>query len=171
MVCEMQSVSSGIWTRVTVSISYDDNHNTTGTSLRDIGYWLLPINYVIMRAPYFFLASNLAKIRECPLKLFLLDLQNSEVNERKWMGWVKSLAIFWHCEAKFASMDAYAEVMKMRKPTGLWETELVWLSSSTIRWIILYSWEHSLTFNFRLKWFCLIAEFLSIRAKFVELSG
>ena len=30
--CEMQSISSRIWTRVTVSISYDDNHYTTGTS-------------------------------------------------------------------------------------------------------------------------------------------
>ena len=29
--CEMQSASSRIWTRVTVSISYDDNHYTTGT--------------------------------------------------------------------------------------------------------------------------------------------
>ena len=28
----MQSVSSRIWTRVTVSISYDDDHYTTGTS-------------------------------------------------------------------------------------------------------------------------------------------
>ena len=30
--CEMQSVSSRIWTRVTVFISYDDNHYTTDTS-------------------------------------------------------------------------------------------------------------------------------------------
>ena len=30
--CEMQSVLSRIWTRVTVSISYDDNDYTTGTS-------------------------------------------------------------------------------------------------------------------------------------------
>ena len=29
----MQSVSSRIWTRVAVSISYDDNHYTTGTSM------------------------------------------------------------------------------------------------------------------------------------------
>ena len=29
----MQSVSSRIWTRVAVSISYDDNDYTTGTSL------------------------------------------------------------------------------------------------------------------------------------------
>ena len=29
----MQSVSSRIWTRVDVSISYDDNHYTTGTSI------------------------------------------------------------------------------------------------------------------------------------------
>ena len=32
VLCEMQSVSSRIWTRVTVSISYDDNHYTTDTS-------------------------------------------------------------------------------------------------------------------------------------------
>ena len=29
--CEMQSVSSKIWTCITVSISYDDNYFTTGT--------------------------------------------------------------------------------------------------------------------------------------------
>ena len=32
VLCEIQSISSGIWTRVAVSISYDDNHYTTGTS-------------------------------------------------------------------------------------------------------------------------------------------
>ena len=32
VLCEMQSVSSRIWTRVAVSISYDDNHYTTGTA-------------------------------------------------------------------------------------------------------------------------------------------
>ena len=32
----MQSVSSRIRTRVAVSISYDDNHYTTGTSKREI---------------------------------------------------------------------------------------------------------------------------------------
>ena len=30
----MQSVSSRIWTRVAMFISYDDNHYTTGTSLK-----------------------------------------------------------------------------------------------------------------------------------------
>ena len=30
----MQSVSSRIWTRVAVSIFYDNNHYTTGTSLK-----------------------------------------------------------------------------------------------------------------------------------------
>ena len=34
MLCEMQSVSSRIWTRVAVSISYDDNDYTTGTSTK-----------------------------------------------------------------------------------------------------------------------------------------
>ena len=32
----MQSVSSRIWTRVAVFISYDDNHYTTGTITRGI---------------------------------------------------------------------------------------------------------------------------------------
>ena len=31
VLCEMQSVSSRIWTRVAVFISYDDNHYTTGS--------------------------------------------------------------------------------------------------------------------------------------------
>ena len=30
-ICEMQSVSSRIWTRVAVSISFDEIHYTTGT--------------------------------------------------------------------------------------------------------------------------------------------
>ena len=30
VLCEMQSVSSRIWTHVAVSISYDDNHYTMG---------------------------------------------------------------------------------------------------------------------------------------------
>ena len=33
MLCEMRPVSSRIWTRVVVSISYDDNQYTKGTSI------------------------------------------------------------------------------------------------------------------------------------------
>ena len=36
----MQSVSYRIWTRVTVSISYDDNDYTTGTSKKIPNYKL-----------------------------------------------------------------------------------------------------------------------------------
>ena len=32
VLCEMQSISSRIWTRVAESISFDDNHYNTGTS-------------------------------------------------------------------------------------------------------------------------------------------
>ena len=32
VLCEMQSVSSKIWTRVAVSISYEESHYTMGTS-------------------------------------------------------------------------------------------------------------------------------------------
>ena len=37
----MQSVSSSIWTRVAMSISYDNNHYTTGTSYLYYGYTTL----------------------------------------------------------------------------------------------------------------------------------
>ena len=37
VLCEMQLASSRIWTRVTVSISYDDNHYTTGYNTYLIG--------------------------------------------------------------------------------------------------------------------------------------
>ena len=35
----MQSVSSGIWTHVSVSISYDDNYYTKGTSTGISAVW------------------------------------------------------------------------------------------------------------------------------------
>ena len=41
VLCEMQSFSSRIWTRVAMSISYDDNDYTTGTSLFKSWWWLL----------------------------------------------------------------------------------------------------------------------------------
>ena len=36
VLCERQSVLSGIWTRIAVSISCDDNHYTTGTSKNSV---------------------------------------------------------------------------------------------------------------------------------------
>ena len=39
MLCETQSVSSRIWTRVAVFISYDDNNYTTGTWRRIMKQW------------------------------------------------------------------------------------------------------------------------------------
>ena len=44
----MQLVSSRIWTRVAVSISYDDNHYTTGTSTLK----MLPISYLFRNCPW-----------------------------------------------------------------------------------------------------------------------
>ena len=41
VLCEMLSVSSRIWTRVAVSISYADNDYTTGTSNLQNGTWYL----------------------------------------------------------------------------------------------------------------------------------
>ena len=44
----MQSVSSRIWTRVAVSISYDDNHYTTGTSLSCMSSWTYGLLWVLV---------------------------------------------------------------------------------------------------------------------------
>ena len=46
VLCKMQSVSSRIWTRVTVSISYDDNYCTTG--IRRFIYHLTNMIYNIL---------------------------------------------------------------------------------------------------------------------------
>ena len=40
VLCEMLSVSSRIWTRIAVSISYNDNHYPTGTSINSHKIWL-----------------------------------------------------------------------------------------------------------------------------------
>ena len=70
----MQSVSSRIWTRVAVSISYDDNDYTTGTS-----YYLNIIAGVLQGdtlAPYLFiicldyvLRTSIDKMKENGFKL------------------------------------------------------------------------------------------------------
>ena len=45
VLCEMQSITSRIWTSVAVSISYDDNHYTIGTSFYVTLYILFPFFY------------------------------------------------------------------------------------------------------------------------------
>ena len=45
----MQSVSSRIWTRVAVSISYDDNDYTTGTSKQSDGETRVILKFWRMR--------------------------------------------------------------------------------------------------------------------------
>ena len=50
--CEMLSVSSRIWTRVAGSISYDDNHYTTGTSYKLFPKSISPKVNVIARVEF-----------------------------------------------------------------------------------------------------------------------
>ena len=58
VLCEMQSVSSRIWTRVAMSNSYDDNHYTTGTStFSNILITSNRMNLIIISLKYFFLVS------------------------------------------------------------------------------------------------------------------
>ena len=61
MLCEMQSVSSRFWTRVAVSISYDNNHYTTGTNYNWYHFYI--------HVPKFFFSSL---VRSRYLSLFLL---------------------------------------------------------------------------------------------------
>ena len=44
----MQSVRSRIWTRVAISISYDDNDYTTGTSLKKKSIDIKQNSYMIL---------------------------------------------------------------------------------------------------------------------------
>ena len=61
--CEMQSISSRIWTCVAVSISYDDNHYTTGpsfqfdliTQLNEKTHYSEPLFQIILSHNFFFL--------------------------------------------------------------------------------------------------------------------
>ena len=50
VLCEMQSVSSRIWTHVAASISYDGNHYTTGTSV----FGLLSSSLLLLLFPQYF---------------------------------------------------------------------------------------------------------------------
>ena len=55
----MQSVSSRIWTRVAVSIFYDDNHYTTGSNLNNKVWYLdesMQLSNLISNFDYFLLA-------------------------------------------------------------------------------------------------------------------
>ena len=64
VLCEMQSVSSRIWIRVAVSISYNDNHYTTGTSL------YANVNVFSLKCFYSFLIVDYSIEYDC----FFIDL-------------------------------------------------------------------------------------------------
>ena len=58
VLCEMQSVLSRIWTRVTVSISFGNNHYTMGTFVI-IASFLTQLLDDILSANYFFLGNHI----------------------------------------------------------------------------------------------------------------
>ena len=71
----MQSVSSRIWTRIAVSISYNDNHYTMGTLVNDCeidSNWVLHTFLVLNQACATFYekqaAWNLAYPSDCTIK-------------------------------------------------------------------------------------------------------
>ena len=66
----MQSASSRFWTRVAVSISYDDNHYITGTSIYGIsiivGYFMANPFYTYKQ--FYFKQFSLAYVHSLNLK-------------------------------------------------------------------------------------------------------
>ena len=72
VLCEMQSVSSRIWTRIAVFISYGDNDYTTGTNSL-VTVLSAPITIGIMFCSFFFVFFLFFLIRSKYLSLFLLS--------------------------------------------------------------------------------------------------
>ena len=72
----MQSISSRIWTRVVVSISYDDNHYTTGTCK---SLCVCCVRVCIRYKCWCILSLSLSLSLSCILPLFSLSLSLSHV--------------------------------------------------------------------------------------------
>ena len=88
--CEMQSVSYRIWTRITVSISYDDNHYTTGTS--DFDYRLrYSVGAVCRRIVWssILLGESRQALRLSLFKIFLRTESSS--------SWVNGFSLMSNC--------------------------------------------------------------------------
>ena len=66
VLCEMQSVSSRIWTHVTVSIFYDDNHYSTGTSRK----WYVSYGATTVSMRHLFVCSTFRRLKE---KIFIMN--------------------------------------------------------------------------------------------------
>ena len=79
----MQSVSSRIWTRVTVSISYDDNHYTTYTSLNDKPYPTDVKGVQLLEGLGNYLAKFLSHISNSNLMAPIRNLMTSDVPWRR----------------------------------------------------------------------------------------
>ena len=58
VLCEMQSVSSRIWTCIAVSISYDNNHYTTGT-IKKKCYVIWSLSVLLIKSHGFLLVGGL----------------------------------------------------------------------------------------------------------------
>ena len=79
----MQSVSSRIWTRVTVSISYDGNHYTTGIS--EIGSFILS-EKLQLYFMYIYAQANIifAYMKKCCTLFFSKLTQLKEIENKNW---------------------------------------------------------------------------------------
>ena len=70
VLCEMQSASSRIWTCVAVSISYDDNHYTTGIYL----FHILLVYWTIFALFYLYIFVNIFLLIPLVCILYILNV-------------------------------------------------------------------------------------------------
>ena len=83
------------------------------------------------------------------------------------LGGVKFLQYFGSIRHNLATLDTFAEIMKVMSYTGLWNGRFAWYFSVT-HWIRLYVLEHNLRIHgFSLKWPCLIVKVLMTLSKFL----
>ena len=139
----MQSVSSRIWTRVVRSISYDDNHYTTGTSIQNYSLYTLT---QYLWSEWLFYCFDFA----CFCHLFFLFLFIVFFFCLFfWRGWgnKKTFSSYWpFCKSKYAAVNTF--VYDYMCPRFLIVYANVSCQSPVFVAIVLLQWWYWLTLNF-----------------------
>ena len=81
-----------------------------------------------------------------------------------YLGESKVWQYFCNMKHNLAALDAFTEIVKVTNHNGLWDAKLAWYSLLNLP---LWPWYPVLV----LTWLCLIIEVLTIKAKFLRLSG
>ena len=132
--CEMQSVSSRIWTRIVVSISCDDNHYTTSIVIYEMLLFLgcnpsncwetsCPTKAEELSLPYYLLIAGGRIIGFIPFSRILVPCEMQSVSSRIWTRIVVSIS----CDDNHytTSIVIYEMLLFLGcNPSNCWETTL-----------------------------------------------